>query len=87
MLQTKTFLYGIINLHNQLKGYIMTCNVGKIDKVIRAVVGVAVVSWGVMNGNIIADIVGGVLIFTAIIGWCPPYALLGINTGCKTKNN
>ncbi|NOR56879.1 MAG: DUF2892 domain-containing protein [Sulfurovum sp.] len=39
-----------------------------------------------MNGNIIADVVGGVLLFTAIIGWCPPYVLLGINTGCKNKN-
>ena len=65
----------------------MKCNIGKIDRVIRVIVGGAVLAWGVMNGHIIADIVGGVLLFTAIIGWCPPYALLGINTGCKTKNN
>ena len=63
----------------------MTCNVGKIDRIIRAVAGAGLVAWGVMNNNIIADVVGGVLLFTAIIGWCPPYALLGINTGCKTK--
>ena len=65
----------------------MTCNIGKIDRIIRIVVGVALLVWGVMNGNIIADVVGGALLFTAIIGWCPPYALLGINTGCKTKND
>ena len=64
----------------------MTCNVGKIDRIIRAVAGAGLVAWGVMNNNIIADVVGGVLLFTAIIGWCPPYALLGINTGCKTKD-
>ncbi len=65
----------------------MTCNIGKTDRIIRIVVGVGAVVLGVMNGNIIADVVGGVLLFTAIIGWCPPYALLGINTGCKTKKD
>jgi hypothetical protein len=65
----------------------MTCNVGKIDRIVRGIIGAAALAWGVMNGNIIADVVGAVLLFTAIIGWCPPYALLGINTGCKTKND
>lgn len=64
----------------------MTCNIGKIDRIIRFVLGAVVLGWGVMNGNIIADVVGGVILFTAIIGWCLPYALFGINTGCKTKN-
>lgn len=65
----------------------MKCNVGKIDRIIRAIAGTAVLAWGIMNGSIIADVVGVVLLFTAIIGWCPPYALLGINTGCKIKND
>jgi hypothetical protein len=65
----------------------MTCNIGKIDRIIRVVIGLVLLGWGIMNGNIIADVVGGVLLFTAIIGWCPPYALFGINTGCKTKND
>ena len=65
----------------------MTCNVGKIDRIIRGVVGAGALAWGLMNGNIIADVVGGVLLFTAIIGWCPPYALLGINTGCNIKKD
>jgi hypothetical protein len=31
--------------------------------------------------------IGLVLIGTAAIGWCPPYALLGINTcGAKAKD-
>ena len=54
----------------------MTCNIGKIDRIIRVILGIALLGWGVMNGNIIADVVGGVLLLTAIIGWCPPYALL-----------
>jgi len=65
----------------------MTCNIGKYERIGRGVVGVAEIAWGVVNGNIIADVVGAVLLLTAIIGWCPPYALLGINTGCKTKND
>lgn len=65
----------------------MTCNVGKIDRMIRAIIGAVAIGWGIMNGNIIADIIGGVLLFTAIIGWCPPYALLGINTGCQSKKD
>lgn len=63
----------------------MICNMGKIDRVIRLIIGLVVVAWGVMNGNIIADVVGGVLLFTAIIGWCPLYTLLRFNSGCKAK--
>jgi len=64
----------------------MTCNVGKIDR-IRGVAGAAAIAYGVMSGNIIADVVGAVLLFTALIGWCPPYAMFGINTGCKIKKD
>lgn len=63
----------------------MKCNVGKIDRIIRVVLGVVILGWGLMNSCIIADIVGALLLVTAIIGWCPPYALLGINTGCEIK--
>jgi hypothetical protein len=64
----------------------MKCNIGKIERIIRFLIGLGALVWGVMNGNVIADVVGVVLLFTAVIGWCPPYALLGINTGCKTKD-
>lgn len=74
-------------LISQSKESLMTCNIGKIDRIIRGVAGIALLGWGIMNGNMIADIVGGVILLTALIGWCPPYALLGINTGCKTKND
>jgi hypothetical protein len=58
---------------------------GKIDRIIRTVLGIALLGWGLMNSCIIADIVGALLLITAAIGWCPPYALLGINTGCEVK--
>ena len=62
----------------------MTCNIGKYERIIRGVVGVAVIVWGIMEQNWLGAI-GFVPLGTALIGWCPPYALLGINTGCKTK--
>lgn len=61
----------------------MTCNIGKTERIARGVIGAATLAWGVMNANYIADAVGGVLLLTAIIRWCPPYALFKINTGCK----
>ena len=64
----------------------MTCNIGKYERIIRGVVGVGVIAWGVMEQNWLGAI-GLVPLGTALIGWCPPYALLGINTGCKTKND
>lgn len=67
----------------------MKQNVGTVDRVIRLLVGAAVLAFGIVGGlaspwNIVAMVVGGVLIGTAAIGWCPPYALLGINT-CGSK--
>ena len=64
----------------------MKKNVGTIDRSIRGLVGVAlllVFALGVLEGTagIIALIVGVVMLGTAAVGWCPPYTLLGINTG------
>lgn len=68
----------------------MKKNVGTIDRVIRALVGlagIAVFATGVVSGTlgIIALVAGVVLLGTAAIGWCPPYALLGINS-CGVKS-
>lgn len=63
----------------------MQCNIGTIDRIIRVLIGLGALVWGVMNGNIIADIVGVVLLFTAITGFCILYVPFGINTGCKKE--
>ena len=60
----------------------MLCNIGKYERVIRGIVGVAAVAWGIVEQNWLGAI-GLVPLGTAIIGWCPPYALLHINTGSK----
>ena len=59
----------------------MTKNVGGIDRIIRAVAGIGILGWGIMAQSWWGAI-GAVLLFTAALSWCPPYALLGINT-CK----
>ena len=64
----------------------MTCNIHRYERVVRGIVGAAVIIWGVVEHNWLGAI-GLVPLGTAAIGWCPPYALLGINTGCKTKND
>ncbi len=61
----------------------MKKNVGGIDKGLRLVAGVAVIGAGVYFGSL-WGIVGVVLIATALMSWCPPYALLGISS-CKAK--
>lgn len=57
-------------------------NVHKIERVVRIVVGLALVSQaftGMMN---LWFLLGLIPLITGLVGWCPPYSLLGINT-CK----
>ncbi len=63
----------------------MQANVGSVDKTIRIVVGIAVIAAGVMYQNWWGA-VGIVPLATSLMGWCPPYALLGIST-CSLKKN
>ncbi len=63
----------------------MKKNVGTIERIIRALIGIAALAayfLGMATGTvgIVALVVGVVLLGTAAIGWCPPYALLGIST-------
>jgi len=58
------------------------CNIGTIDRVIRVVIGLAIIVWGDMNENWLGAI-GLVPLLTSAIAFCPLYTLLGINTGYK----
>lgn len=62
----------------------MKINIGKPERIIRVVVGSAIIGAGVYFQSWWGAI-GAVPIVTAAIGWCPPYAMLGINT-CRTKS-
>jgi hypothetical protein len=60
----------------------MKANVGSIDRVLRIVVGVALLSLLVLvEGNAkYIGLAGLVLIGTAIFSFCPIYAVLGLKT-------
>jgi hypothetical protein len=62
-----------------------TVNTGTADRMIRLFVGIGIVglAWfGPLAGawTLVAWLVGAVLILTAALGYCPLYALLGIDT-------
>ncbi len=65
----------------------MTSNVGGIDRVLRAIVGLALVAWalGLIPGVApqVWGWIGLVPLGTAILGWCPPYTLFGLSTCAK----
>ena len=63
----------------------MTKNVGGIDKIIRIVLGLALIAATLMGTLPVWGWIGIVPLATGLMGWCPPYAILGFNT-CKTKN-
>lgn len=62
----------------------MTRNVGSIDRIVRIVVGLGLISLAFWGPQTAWGWVGIVPLLTALVGWCPPYALLGINT-CARK--
>jgi len=63
----------------------MKQNVGSIDKTIRIIVGLGLISLVFVGPQTVWGWIGVVPLATALIGWCPPYSLLGINT-CGTKS-
>ncbi|MDP5336836.1 MAG: DUF2892 domain-containing protein [Paracoccaceae bacterium] len=65
----------------------MTKNVGGIDRIARIVLGLALlIGFAFNSGGAYswAYLLGIIPLATGLIGWCPPYSLLGINT-CSVK--
>ncbi len=61
----------------------MKKNVGSTDRILRSVLGVAIIAAGVYFKSW-WGVIGIVPIVTATLGVCPAYHPLGINT-CKTE--
>ena len=62
----------------------MKKNIHPIERGIRVIGGIAVASlafWGPTNKWFLFGLIP---VATGLIGWCPPYALLGIST-CPRK--
>ena len=60
----------------------MKLNVGGIDRILRIVVGLALVAWALTGGPIWAWI-GIVPLATGAIGFCPLYPIIGMSTCAK----
>ncbi len=66
----------------------MKTNVGSIDRVLRILVGIALVVVGfvVIGGTvgIVLGVIGLVPLLTGLIGWCPLYLLFKRSAGKQT---
>ncbi len=68
----------------------MKANEGTIDRIIRAVVGVAALvgAFAIGSGSVafvLLLVVGAILLVTAAVGFCPLYRMLGISTRPAAK--
>ena len=64
----------------------MKLNVGGIDKILRIVVGIALVALTALGMIPVWGYIGVVPLLTGLMGWCPAYTLLGMNT-CPMKKS
>jgi Protein of unknown function (DUF2892) len=60
-------------------------NVGGIDRGVRITLGGVLVALAATGAVGAWGYLGIVPLLTGLVGWCPPYALLGWNT-CATKH-
>ena len=60
----------------------MTRNVGQFDRTLRIALGLVLLGMAVSGLYTPWTWLGVVPLLTGLVGWCPPYSLLGINT-CK----
>jgi hypothetical protein len=60
------------------------CNVGGIDRVLRILVGLALISLVFIGPKVVWGWIGLIPLLTGIFKFCPAYKLIGVNT-CPTK--
>ncbi|MGB4118332.1 MAG: DUF2892 domain-containing protein [Polaromonas sp.] len=71
------------------KGKAMKTNMGSTDRILRVLAGLILLglaftgTFGVWDW--VGYVIGAMMLGTAAIGWCPPYALFGWNT-CAMKS-
>ena len=62
----------------------MPCNEGKIDRTLRVVAGLVLIALTQVGPHTPWGWIGVVPLLTGLVGFCPAYTLLGMNT-CKTR--
>ena len=58
----------------------MKPNIGNVERVVRIVVGIVVLSLAFVGPRAPWAYLGILPLLSGLVGWCPPYALLGIST-------
>lgn len=58
----------------------MTRNEGNVDRIVRVVAGLAILSLAFIGPKTAWAYIGIVPVLTGLIGYCPAYAIFGINT-------
>ena len=61
-------------------------NEGNVDRAVRVIVGLVLLSLVFVGPQTLWGWIGIVPLATGLVGWCPAYSLLGIDT-CGTKPN
>jgi len=59
---------------------IMPCNEGKVDRLLRVVVGLVLLALVFVGPQTPWGWIGVVPLLTGLVGYCPAYSLIGLNT-------
>jgi len=62
----------------------MKTNEGSLDRILRVIAGLALISLAFVGPKTPFGYLGFIPLLTGAIGWCPIYSLLGLNT-CGLK--
>jgi fatty acid desaturase len=62
----------------------MKCNSGMIDRAIRVIAGLVLIALAAAGTIGLWGWIGVVPLLTGVVGFCPAYTMLGINT-CSAK--
>ena len=58
----------------------MKPNIGKVERIVRVVAGIGILSLAFVGPHSHWAYLGVLPLLSGLIGYCPPYALLGIDT-------
>lgn len=58
----------------------MQTNVGKIDRILRIIAGLVLISLVFVGPKTMWGLIGVIPLVTAFVGFCPAYRILGIRT-------
>jgi len=58
----------------------VTKNIHNVERIIRILAGIGILSLAFVGPRSPWGYLGLAPLLTGLVGWCPPYSLLGINT-------